>query len=181
MTDKRDEHRRQDDQNANAAKNFSTNADGARVVRVTEAVRIILEIESSNKFPRETGGVLIGHQTTDAILVTYATGPGPNAIHGRSRFRRDGTFTQGEVDRLFAESEGREDYEGEWHSHPASIGPSPKDRASMEWISRNPEYVRPEPLLVIAQRTRWWGWRLLVFVWRDGLLAPAVVEITPNA
>ena len=180
MTGNGRDDRRHGHDNVDTAKN-SPASDGAMVAWLSEPLKLDLKTESSKKLPRETGGVLVGHRTSDGFFITGATGPGPKAVLTRSRFRRDGTYTQEEVDRLFVESAGREDYLGEWHSHPAPMGPSPKDHASMEWISKNRDYARPEPLLVIVQRALSLEWRLLAFVCRDGLLVPIAVQFVGNA
>ena len=86
-------------------------------------------------------------------------GPGPRALRTRNRFQRDAEYAQAEVDRLHQESGGRDDYVGEWHSHPQSVPASVVDRSSMEWIGTNERYQRDEPVLVIMQRTHSRAWR----------------------
>lgn len=128
--------------------------------------------ESERGLPNETGGVLLGHvDAPGCTVITGVVGPGPRALHTRTRFRRDGEYSQQEVDRLHAESEGRDDYVGEWHSHPASVGPSGVDRGSMQWIGRNEQYHRDQPFLIIMQPTLLRGWRPLTFRWVRGRLA----------
>lgn len=121
--------------------------------------------EGSRRLPNETGGVLVGYRWGADIVVVAATGPGPRAEHEPTRFRRDGVFTQAEVDRLHEASQGRDDYVAEWHTHPVPCGPSARDRASLEWISANPRYQRATPLMVLCRRTRWRRWRLEAYQW----------------
>jgi hypothetical protein len=42
-------------------------------------------------------------------------------------------------------------YLGDWHSHPADVGPSPTDRESMRTIGRSGDL--PRPLLVVVRRS----------------------------
>jgi integrative and conjugative element protein (TIGR02256 family) len=105
-------------------------------------------------------------------VITSVVGPGPRALRTRTRFQRDGEYAQEQVDRLHHESSGRDDYVGEWHSHPASMGPSGIDRDSMEWIGGNDRYLREQPFLIIMQRTLWRGWRPLTFRWVCDRLTP---------
>ena len=132
---------------------------------------------SREGYPRETGGVLIGHSSADGLVVTHATSSGPDAEQQQSTFRRDGEFTQETVNSVFDATGGRSDYLGEWHSHPWPVGPSIMDRQAMAWISRTPAYRTPEPLLVIVQRSRWRRWRLLGFQWAGGDLHPATLIV----
>lgn len=132
-----------------------------------EAEALILEL-SRAEYPRETGGVVAGFTSTERIVITHATGPGPRSERARATFRRDGASTQQAIDRIFAETSGVSDYIGEWHSHPSPVGPSAMDRHAMMRISRSLAYRTPEPLLVIAQRSRWRKWRLIGFRWTEG-------------
>ena len=84
-------------------------------------------------------------------------------LHSRSRFQREGDYTQVEVDRLHHESEGRVDYVGEWHSHPDAGRPSYIDRRAMSWIRDNPRYSCREPLLIIMERVRKREWCMRTF------------------
>ncbi|WP_310569747.1 Mov34/MPN/PAD-1 family protein [Gemmatimonas sp.] len=137
-----------------------------------------LRRESERASPNETGGVLVGHADGDGrTVVTAVVGPGPNAVHTRSRFRRDGDYAQSEVDRLHHTSDGRDDYIGEWHSHPDAGGPSYVDRGSMSWISHNPSYGRREPVLLIMERVRKRAWRPRAYRWVEGRL----VEVRASA
>lgn len=142
-------------------------------VEIAHAVLAAMRAEAERGLSNETGGVLVGYrEPSGAVIVVHATGPGPKAVHTPIRFQRDGDYAQAEVDRLHAASDGRHDYVGEWHTHPAPIGPSGVDREGMAWISDNPAYGTPEPLLVILQRTHWRGWRPLVYRWSGGHLVP---------
>jgi integrative and conjugative element protein (TIGR02256 family) len=153
-----------------------------RTLRIPATVEELMRDEAERSRPNETGGVLVGFEKDSGdLVVTAAVGPGPNALHSRSRFRRDGDYSQTEVDRLHHVTSGRDDYIGEWHSHPESGGPSAMDYRSMSWIGANASYARPAPVLVIMERTRRNEWRPRAFRWENGLLAELEVttEETP--
>lgn len=130
---------------------------------------------SASAAPRETGGILVGRWTDDCILIQHASGPGPNAMHSRSRFVRDGDFAQRFLEEVVAASSGQYDYVGEWHSHTAWFGPSPLDRLSMMHVARNPGYANAEPILGLCIRARNQQWRLRFF-WQ---YADQLVEVQP--
>jgi integrative and conjugative element protein (TIGR02256 family) len=132
---------------------------------------------SREGYPHETGGVLVGHSSPDGLVVTHATGAGPDSEQRQSTFRRDGEFTQEAVDRIFEATDGECDYLGEWHSHPCPVGPSGMDRQAMARSSRNPAFQTPEPVLVIVQRSCWRRWRLLGFLWAGGALQPTLLLV----
>ena len=152
---------------------FDDSVESAALV-LDEVILETLRHECDRKFPHETGGVLVGHVASDGLtIVSAVVGPGPNALHARSRFTRDGEYAQIEVDRIYRESDGRDDYIGEWHSHPDAGGPSFIDRGSMSWISDNPLYGRNEPVLIIVERARTNEWRPRAFRW----IARRLIEV----
>jgi integrative and conjugative element protein (TIGR02256 family) len=152
-----------------------------RSVRLSRAAADRIIVESASRYPLETGGILLGRLDGDRAEVVDAGGPGPEAEHGPAWFVRDGLHAQAELDAQYAQSNGRHDYLGEWHSHPAPVGPSPRDRASLSWIARNRAYDCPHPLLVICQRGRSGGWRLLGYRWTGMLLKKVAVEVVDVA
>lgn len=146
---------------------------------VHTAVIEAMRVEGARAAPLETGGVLVGHTAEDGrVVVTAVVGPGPNARHSRTRFTRDGDYAQAEVDRLHQASEGRDDYVGEWHTHPQAGGPSLTDRGSMAWISVNPKYRREAPVLIIMERVRRDIWHARAFQWDSGRLASVQITAT---
>lgn len=74
---------------------------------------------------RETGGVLLGHDTGSRLAITHAGGPGPSAVRTERSFRRDVDHTRRFAELVHAEAGSQ--WIGEWHSHP--IGPAlPSER-----------------------------------------------------
>ena len=52
------------------------------------------------------------------IVITKSIGPGMNALHGRSKFRRDNDYQESAIADHFYQERGTETYLGDWHSHP---------------------------------------------------------------
>ncbi len=113
--------------------------------------------ESRKKYPKETGGILAGYRENGIIKITFVTGPGPNAMHTRASFLRDGEYCQRELDKIFEQTNGKTDYLGEWHSHPFDIGPSRRDKDSLREIAVDTRYAISNPLmgLCIKKGTEW--------------------------
>ena len=48
-------------------------------------------VEASRLYPKETGGVFMGYwsKQQDAVVITKLIGPGPDALHRRTKFRHN--------------------------------------------------------------------------------------------
>lgn len=107
--------------------------------------------ELNHWFPKETGGVLIGHWTSEAeVVISDIVGPGPKAEHSRYSFTPDNDFHIQEIARYFHASEGVQTYVGDWHTHPdAEAYLSPLDRKTLRKIA----YFKPaqtnRPLMLV--------------------------------
>ncbi len=130
-----------------------------------EARAKILE-ESKRCFPCETGGMLVGRVNDKGVQILCVTGPGPQAQHSEHEFRRDGEYSQNVLDELVDNAQGEYDYIGEWHSHPANVGPSAKDFQSLRWIAQNNKYAVTNPILGICRKRTGNIWSLEFYVLR---------------
>ena len=124
---------------------------------VDQQVLELIIHESKAKYPKETGGILAGYMEKGLFRIEHATGPGPKAVHTRASFLRDGEYCQAELDKIFAQTNGKIDYLGEWHSHPLAIGPSKRDKDSMRDIAEDTRYAIPNPVLglCIKKGNKW--------------------------
>src|SRR5690349_6487145 len=95
---------------------------------------------AESAYPLETGGMLIGYEADDGQLVVKAIiGPGPHAIHRRSKFFPDAEFQQSQLEMHFAATRGRETYLGDWHTHPAGgTSLSLTDKRTLKRIAYTP-------------------------------------------
>lgn len=92
------------------------------------------------KFPLETGGVLIGFWNNNDVIITSVVGPGENATHSKNRFVPDQQFHEIQISNNFYASQGRDNYLGDWHTHPdAASYLSEKDRSTLIKIRKNKE------------------------------------------
>ncbi|MCW3091406.1 MAG: hypothetical protein JWP81_2475 [Ferruginibacter sp.] len=99
----------------------------------------------------ETGGILAGYADENGdFIITNASGPGPNATHSATKFKKDVKYCQEFLDNLFLESKKRIVYIGEWHSHPNEKNlPSGTDIKSLTEIAFQKEYLTDMPLMII--------------------------------
>jgi integrative and conjugative element protein (TIGR02256 family) len=88
----------------------------------------------------ETGGVLMGHLTNGTLYIEKASDPGPKAIHELTYFRADANYIDMYIDMEWANSNGKNMYLGEWHTHPQTFpDPSPTDTTSLAEIAQTSE------------------------------------------
>lgn len=75
--------------------------------------------EAKKKYPLETGGVLIGYFVSkNKIVITEVLGPGKLAEHEKDRFEPDQNFHEIELEKHFFNTNHKEVYLGDWHTHP---------------------------------------------------------------
>jgi integrative and conjugative element protein (TIGR02256 family) len=122
---------------------------------------------ADEKFPLETGGVVIGYVSEDLsqVIVRSVVGPGPEAVHSPVAFVPDGDYHQEQVAELYTASGRTDTYLGDWHSHPhGSAVLSWRDRRTLRSIQRSREARTPKPImLVVAGDTAWdtQAWELI--------------------
>lgn len=135
------------------------------VVWLPRAILYALQEEADRTAPNETGGLLLGYWARPPgradlggeAVVTAVVGPGPAAVHSGLSFVPDYDYQERELARLYAESERRWAYLGDWHSHPDGPGVlSDRDVATLSRIARDPEARAPYPLMaILAGGTPW--------------------------
>ncbi len=90
------------------------------------AARVIAEEAKASADGTETGGILLGQDHGETLVVTVAGDPGPNAQRACSRFKRDLAHAQVLADQAY-ERDGSV-WIGEWHTHPRGpVEPSELD------------------------------------------------------
>lgn len=100
---------------------------------------------------KETGGILIGYwDKLDNIVITHATGPGPNAEHSYNHFAPDHHYCQQILETVFEQSGGELTYIGDWHTHPwGSVLPSRRDRRTAAEVASDIDFKCSRPLIAI--------------------------------
>ncbi len=120
-------------------------------------VRSILDTihrEVRRSWWRETGGALVGYVSDDGALVaTHACGPGTKARRCLTSILVEGKYAQAFCDKMYRESDGRFDYVGDWHRHPAqSLRASALDEAAMRTIVASGSSPLSNPISLIYRR-----------------------------
>lgn len=115
-------------------------------------------------FPKETGGLLIGHYTSslDCAIITKIYGPPDDSRAGRTWFSRGVQGLKAILSNYWKEGDY---YLGEWHAHPRGAStPSETDRSQMNLIARTKDFECREPLLILVGGTpKNYQTRLMVF------------------
>lgn len=124
-----------------------------RTVWLAEAAQATVKTAAANGHPNEIGGVLIGVLTkherpwvAEAIVI-------PSAQPRVTFYELPGGARPDAVDRARAR-DPRLGYLGDWHSHPADMGPSSVDRQTMRAAAEDLRAACPNPILLIARRRR---------------------------
>jgi integrative and conjugative element protein (TIGR02256 family) len=105
-----------------------------RVAWLAESVYRSTISESTRRFPLESGGVFLGYQKPD-IVILDGIGPGPLAVHKPSLFAPDYEYQEQQISARYRESGRIITYLGDWHSHPnGSTNLSRYDKATLRRI-----------------------------------------------
>jgi len=106
--------------------------------------------ETFQRYPAETGGLLLGHQSQNLLVIDEAIGPGPHAQHTTFSFDPDQPWQEREVARLWNEHGGQIDYLGDWHTHPRGRANLSRDDIScLKLIQRADAARAPHPLMLV--------------------------------
>jgi integrative and conjugative element protein (TIGR02256 family) len=127
-------------------------------VRVVEEAVDQLIKWSDEAAPLETGGVLLGMFADGEPWVT-AVAHVDNAERTRSRYELPAGVTQDIVRRARARDD-RVGYLGDWHSHPADVGPSSTDLGSLRRIAARAIGMGNRPPIIVVVRRGKGGWGL---------------------
>lgn len=122
-----------------------------------------MSVLAANAYPNETGGVLLGYDAGNGLVLTAITGPGPEAIHEHHAFIPDYGYQDAEIERIYCESRRRHTYLGDWHTHPdGSTALSSKDKRTLLTIARHRPARTVAPIMGILAG----GEPLHLTVWR---------------
>jgi len=116
------------------------------VIRIADAAVTTINAASERSAPYETGGLLLGWWEADSIVIADALEVVDAAATTSSWSRRE-AHAQTTLDRFLADNDsGHLGYVGDWHSHPAPVGASGTDLASLARASL--QYEHPLALVV---------------------------------
>lgn len=106
---------------------------------------------ASRVYPDEVGGILTGYQNGVDAVVAVLIGPGAASTSTPMSFTPDGPYHAAEMARVYAESEGRFGYLGDWHTHPNGVaGLSALDVRTLRAIARARSARCENPLMLVA-------------------------------
>lgn len=122
----------------------------APLLVVSESAQAAMVAAAAQAHPYETGGLLIGVHLDNQPWVTRAIEiPSPN--RGRHHYKIPAGATQPAVHGA-RRGDPRLGYLGDWHTHPADVGPSPTDLATLAIFSiKHPR--TPNPTLVVVRNS----------------------------
>ena len=102
---------------------------------VSERALQTIERECRRYPDEETGGIMVGLRDKEQVIMTHATGPGPNSQRSAHHFVKDTPYLQSVLNLLAQYYQVN--YLGVWHKHPGDMAfPSAGDVASaMDEIS----------------------------------------------
>lgn len=120
---------------------------------IPEALALIGEEAIRSRDGLETGGILLGTDDGQVIVIRHAGGPGPKARRESHRFLRDLAHAQQLADRAWKEDQSQ--WIGDWHTHPSGdLNPSNYDLEAYARHLRDPELSFKRFLTVIVGLTR---------------------------
>jgi integrative and conjugative element protein (TIGR02256 family) len=113
------------------------------------------------------GGVIAGYWNGNSAVITECVGPGTEATHHSTFFIPDHQFHIREIERIYAASNGRDVYLGDWHSHPA--GPatlSALDKLTLQSIAKDKDAQCPRPVMLLFAEAGF-AWSIHAFTLAD--------------
>lgn len=97
---------------------------GYEVHFINKVLSIFAKFKQKEPKQKEAGGILFGQVKDKKIYITRVTLPNAFDSSSRTSFKRDRKVLQVLIDYEFQNSEGKNNYLGEWHTHPEKC-PSP--------------------------------------------------------
>lgn len=121
-------------------------------IRANNRLLELIGLDVARRYPRETGGLLIGYWIgpREAVL-TNIVGSGPKAEHRAESFLPDTAWQRKQLAQIYRKSGRTETYLGDWHSHPNGRPiPSQQDKQTARDISEYSDARCPRPLMLIV-------------------------------
>lgn len=110
----------------------------------------IIAAATAKSLPKETGGILIGYHESNTIVVTHALTIDSDRASINQYVRDDVKANQLLKDFLMDRAvDDPTGYIGEWHSHPAPVGPSPLDISVIRTIAKTSD----GPIALVVRST----------------------------
>lgn len=143
------------------------------------SLTMLKELQSlcSDRFPLETGGLLLGYWADNGEpVINSIIGPGPNAKHALYTFEPDYDFHDIEIDKIYDDKSNRNYYLGDWHCHPYP-GLVDLSAIDIETVNKINNEVSPRKSLMMILGGKEWE---IVKLWEDQALL-YIEEFKPRA
>jgi integrative and conjugative element protein (TIGR02256 family) len=98
--------------------------EATNVLITKEALAAIKQHVRAGGVESETGGILLGHETSTGLHVSLAGGPGPRAVRTPTSFNRDLDYAQELAEEAWQQQ--RAVWLGDWHTH-VHVPPVPSE------------------------------------------------------
>lgn len=97
-------------------------------------IRVLLKYQQTGKDAKEAGGILIGRYLKHGndVVIDYVTEPSIYDVRKRYFFHRSSKIHHEFAQNKWENSQGTENYLGEWHSHPEK-NPKPSQYDLKSW------------------------------------------------
>lgn len=145
----------------------------------------MLTAEAADRYPLETGGVLIGYWADPrTVVITDSVGSGPASVHGSYSYEHDHVWEASQIAVHYERSARTQIYIGDWHTHPnaRSGALSSTDRRSLRRVlgAREARMSSALMLVLFGDPKQWsadiWvaGFERAAWRWRPKLLVMPV-------
>lgn len=123
---------------------------GRQLLITKNVLEIFNRSRQFQKNSKESGGILIGQVSDQNILISRATSPNKSDTQGATKFIRNKDIAQEIIEYEFQNSEMKNIYLGEWHTHPAiEAHPSSQDLKMIKEQFKNNQITIDFLILII--------------------------------
>jgi integrative and conjugative element protein (TIGR02256 family) len=136
-----------------------------------------IQLEAWAKWPKETGGILLGRSSSKGATVHHVVGPGLEAVHARCGFTPDSDWQAERVAEAWTQDNSIE-YLGDWHTHPGGTTRlSNLDKAAAVTICNYPDARQPTPIMFVLALRRDGSSSAAAAMLQDGRLRPLRITV----
>ena len=122
------------------------------LIWLPDAILDEMKDDADRHYDNETGGVFMGYWADkSSCVVTKMITAGPFAHRAKFSFEPDQDWQLEQIAQHYENSQRREIYLGDWHSHPGADGVhlSRADKACLKAITKAPKARQPKPIMLI--------------------------------
>lgn len=140
---------------------IETQIQDTQLIITNTVINIFMNFRQFHKNDNERGGIILGqvNNSQTKVLICRATIPSTADSWGKTTFRRNHSAAQHLVEYEFHNSNRKNTYLGEWHTHPAKVAhPSSQDISMIkQQFEENDIKVKFLLMLIVAQQEIYLG------------------------